>query len=424
MAGFRVAVVRMAHGERLPILIGPDGLPIYHVTEWLVPNRRPANLAVNTLVANCHALKLLYAWANARDMDIEDRMVRGGLLSADEINNLAISCRKKFGQVSSEIQEVPKVIRLPSPEQVRKGQPKAEALNSAETASKIIVTVSSYLGWLSFKGLQDLDPTAARDRQASVKSVIERLGGAAPKIRGRNIVGLRQAPELPVIDLLLEAIEVGSPTNPWTDRGLQVRNRLLVRMLYGLGIRRGEVLGIKIDDHLDLRKNRVLIARNADDPTDPRLYQPLAKTRDRWLPISDGLAELIEQYVMQTRPSFPKARRHPFLFVSHSDGSPLSLSGFSRIFEKLRLRIPGLPADLTSHSFRHAWNDAFSRRMDEKEIDHVREAQLRSHAMGWSPTSGTASTYTRRKVAEDAEKFSLEHQQTISGRRTGDGGKE
>ncbi len=110
MAGFRVALVRMAHGERLPILIGPDGLPVYHATEWVVTNRRPANLAVNTLIANCHALKLLYTWAAANDIDIEDRMVRGVLLSEAEINNLAVSCRKKIGQLSSESQKTPKVI--------------------------------------------------------------------------------------------------------------------------------------------------------------------------------------------------------------------------------------------------------------------------------------------------------------------------
>ena len=83
-----------------------------------------------------------------------------------------------------------------------------------------------------------------------------------------------------------------------------------VGIIYGLGIRRGEALGIKIGDHVQWDRSRILIARNADDPDDPRKRQPLAKTRDRFLPIRDKLIDMMHAYVTHIRFKVPGARKH------------------------------------------------------------------------------------------------------------------
>ena len=66
-----------------------------------------------------------------------------------------------------------------------------------------------------------------------------------------------------------------------------------------------------------------------------------------------------------------------------------------------------MPADLSGHVLRHTWNDVFSKKMDEAGVTPENERQARSYLMGWSPTSDTAATYTRRHVREKAKEVSL-----------------
>lgn len=413
MPGYQVRMIVIDEGERMPLLIGEDGVPLFRPTEWIVTARRAANLAANTLQANCYALKFLYLWADAQGVDIEARMLSGDYLRLNEISSLAAAAQKHLDELdAASPAKPPKPTKIVSLEQVRMKAPSPVRSVQKETAANRLRTVADYLAWLGEMGNLHLDLQTSALRQASLDKMIANLTTMVPKTRGRNVVGKREAPPQDVIDRLLAVIEPGAPDNPWADFGLQIRNRLLVHMFYGLGIRRGEALGIKITDHINFQKSRLLIARNADDAEDPRRHQPLAKTRDRLLPLKDGLIDMIQDYIIQIRRKVPNAAKHQFLFVSHQSGKPLSLSGESRVFEQLRQRTE-LPDYLTTHVLRHAWNDAFSRLIDAKGVTPEREAQMRSQMMGWSPTSGTAATYNRRKIREDAERFSLQHQKVL-----------
>lgn len=342
-------------------------------------------------------------------------MLAGDYLRPTEIRSLAAASQQHLGELgAAHSTKPPRPAKVVSLEQVRLKPPSPVRSVGKDTAANRLRTVADYLGWLGQMGNLHLDLQTAALRNQALTAMTANLGVGIPKTRGRNVVGKREAPPQDIIDRLLAVIELGAPDNPWSDFGLQVRNRLLIHMLYGLGIRRGEALGIKIADHIDFRGKSILIARNADDAEDPRRQQPLAKTRDRRLPLKDGLIDMIQDYMLQIRRKVPNAQKHQqFLFVSHQSGMPLSLSGESRVFEQLRKRT-NLPEYLTSHVLRHAWNDAFSRLIDAKKVEPEREAQLRSEMMGWSPTSGTAATYNRRKVREDADRFLLEHQSLLA----------
>ncbi len=71
--------------------------------------------------------------------------------------------------------------------------------------------------------------------------------------------------------------------------GTCIRNALLVRWFYELGLRRGEVLNVKIPD-INFQSEELTVVRRADDPEDPRKDQPLVKTRDRKIPLSPAFA--------------------------------------------------------------------------------------------------------------------------------------
>jgi site-specific recombinase XerD len=411
-------MIKMERGERVPLLMADDGVPLFRPTEWMVTDRRSANPAANTLQANCYALKFLYLWSECCDVDIEDRMLSGDYLRPHEINSLAAAAQNRLETFDKAQRKHVTPRNVVSLEQVRMREPETAKTVRKDTAANRLRTVSDYLSWLGRKGNLRLDLQAAALRKQALDEMTANLVVEIPKTRGRNVVGQRMAPPEEVMDRLLAAIEPLSPDNPWGDLGLRIRNRLLIHIFYALGVRRGEALGLKIRDHINLRAKKILIARNADDPEDTRTNQPLAKTRDRWIPLADGLVDMIQEYLTHIRVKVPNARKHQFLFVSHQDGAPLSLRGGNKVFEKLRERLADLPANLTPHVLRHAWNDAFSRLMDAKNVSPEREAQMRNEMQGWSPTSGTAATYNRRKITTDAEKFSLEHQKTLLG---GDG---
>lgn len=381
---------------------------------WMMTMRRAINLATATLKEDLQALKVLYGWGFLAGVDIEDRMLAGKFLSTAECVALVDVLKRPISELVSTEGGGRRVepIRTRPLESHRMRQRVGGGEIGTPTTATRMRTVIQYMKWLADEGRNGLALKDAEARLMGRDEMLANLVARIPKGGSRNTLGKREAPPPAVMQALMRVIELDAPENPWRDLGLRVRNRLLIYMLFGLGIRRGELLGIRVD-RIDFQGNRILIARCPDDPVDSRKYQPLTKTRDRWLPMKDGLVAMVQEYVTHVRSKFPKARRHPYLIVSHRDGAPLAMISVNKLFVSLRERIVDLPDDLSPHLLRHAWNDAFSRLADSQELDPVREQQMRSEMMGWSPTSGTAATYSRRHTREAAEKLSLSHQENL-----------
>ncbi|WP_310079839.1 site-specific integrase [Caulobacter sp. BE254] len=193
----------------------------------------------------------------------------------------------------------------------------------------------------------------------------------------------------------LGAIEPASMSNPWGSAACRARNFLILRLLYDLGIRRGELLAVRLED-IDVRQCRLSVRRRPDNPKDPRRRQPVAKTEERILEIQPDLAADLSRYILASRQALPAARKHGFLFIDTRHGAPLSASGLDKIFTQFRT-VDGLPADLTSHVLRHDWNDRFSALMDTKGVKPGDEQRLRMYLQGWTWT-GSAQRYNRRHI--------------------------
>jgi integrase len=86
----------------------------------------------------------------------------------------------------------------------------------------------------------------------------------------------------------------------------------------------------------------------------------------------------------------------------------MSIPALNKVFSELRKSSQNLPKNFSPHIMRHSWNDNFSKIMDAKNIPEEREKQIRSYLMGWSPTSDSASTYTKRHVEKKANEVLLE----------------
>ena len=214
------------------------------------------------------------------------------------------------------------------------------------------------------------------------------------------------------VERMFQVIDPASPENPWKNEHARVRNQLIIWWLQSLGLRKGELLTIRLSD-IDLRSNQVLIARRADDPTETRRDAPNTKTKDRQLALGDHLANLTRAYILGARKQVRNAKRSPYLIVATGTGRPLTLGAVNKLFVELRTRVPGLPEELSPHLLRHNWNDDFSELMDERKIAPEEEERLRKQQMGWSDNSTMAGVYTRRHVQKKSDEASLALQEKL-----------
>ncbi|WP_069041362.1 tyrosine-type recombinase/integrase [Agrobacterium sp. RAC06] len=255
------------------------------------------------------------------------------------------------------------------------------------------------------------------------RECLDRIGeyiGAIPA-PNRDDVGHREGLEAQVIKRLLEVLEPDHPENPF-QANVRFRNYLIVRLLIELGIRRGELLALYIEDMaLTGAKGTVTIHRRPDDIHDDRREKPAVKTAARLLPLSGRATELVHEWVVEYRSKLPLAKRNPFLIVTIPDGRPMSLSNINKIFQAIRKRVPGLPEELGPHLLRHSWNDAFSEQIDRMgNISQENETKWRTRLMGWRGAS-TAQHYLRRTTRRRSNEFLAKIQEGLDIRMADDG---
>lgn len=417
---YQVKTVVAASGERLPILLGSDGLPLFEPTLFALTEIRAKNRAANTIGNSLRGILIFYLFLDLNGIDLRRRLTTGQLLSMGEIEDLVRLCRLPIENiVPASIQEEARSVRGPvvSMEKFRQRVASEVAREITPTfAATRLRCIRDYLKWLasdtsSRVGVGSEYRTAI---EAAGRFVVGAIDARLPAGDNRGKLGEREGLAPDSVKELLRIIDPGSPDNPWQDEHSRFRNELIILWLYYLGMRRGELLGVRVSD-IDFRKGTVIVARRADDPTDPRKVQPNVKTRAREIPLSQLLQDKTNAYVVKYRSALQAARKHRFLFIASDSGAPLSIPSFAKIFNVLRAKSPGLPRNLFAHLLRHTWNDRFSEEMDKRGVSEETEKKTRSYLMGWSETSGSAATYTRRHVRKKAQEASLRMQERMAG---------
>lgn len=371
---------------------------------------RGKNLAANTIGIVLRSVMAFHLFLDGRGIDFDGRLANGKLLSLGEVEDLARLCRlplTELAALSSSSEGT--ALNMVSLEKVRMGVQKTSTTDvDPDVAASRLRYIRMYLQWLATERLSrhGLAPSVASRLGDTARFVAEAIDTRIPHGSGRNAIGQREGVSDEVVEELLRVVDPHSPDNPWRDQHTRYRNALLIHWLLYLGLRIGEVLGVRVSDIVVYRKE-VTIHRRADDPDDPRRYQPQTKTRARVLPVGDTLLAETQAYILNHRSAFPQAKKHAFLFVASRTGKPMTLATVGKLFKELRERCPSLPEGLSGHVLRHTWNDAFSKKMDEAGVPPDNERQARSYLMGWSPTSDTAAVYTRRYVRNKAKEVSL-----------------
>jgi len=394
------------------MLLGKEtGLPLWDPTLFILNELRATNLATNTIEQAARAVMVAHQVFCYLRIDLNDRLSRGRLLTLGEIDVLA-----KLAAFRQE--ELDTLLEDQAASEVVTGQvfalEKARASSagnspkqvSPETKATRLIYIRDYIAWLVAGRRLKLD-VSHEHYQALNEAAQAVVGRINARIPSRNHQPNRRQGVAPEVRArILEVIDPASPDNPWKNKHVRVRNQLIFQWLLLLGIRNGELLSTYAQD-VNLRSGEVVIVRRPDNPEESRKNAPLVKTRGRLLALGPELSDLTRSYLISSRANIRGARRHPYLFVATGKGSPLSKSALNKLFRELRTKVPGLPDDISPHVLRHTWNDDFSELMDERGVLPEEEEKMRRQAMGWSPNSKMAATYTRRHVQRKSNEASL-----------------
>jgi len=159
------------------------------------------------------------------------------------------------------------------------------------------------------------------------------------KARGEVAVDLASRVEAPRVDRPLPYVL--SPedvrtilSRPDTTRALGIRNRAILELLYGGGLRISELIGLKSSDLIPTERLLRITGKG-----DKERIVPLGRQGWRWL----------DRYRRRSRPELVR-NRTPFLFLNRQ-GKPLSRMGVWKIIRKYA---PDFE-QVSPHTFRHSF---------------------------------------------------------------------
>lgn len=301
---FAIEWVRFASGERLPLLTRRiDGLPIEAPTYWIASNERPLNKAAATLEKRLRHLMSLYLWAASRGTTPEQIVRSSAFLTLEQLNDLDRFCRSSLANavatVCSPSGEVGNIISMRSSRSTGRNV----GASQADVGNRL-AAIHSFLEYESYSHLSRMERGGAQrngyeqNRNFILGILRERARSFQP---GPTTHSLKEGLSPEGRAALLALIEAGAPGNPWLPH-VQERNKFIVRLMYDLGLRRGEVLCLRVEDVKLTGDGGILsIIRRPQDSADPRRSKPQVKTLGRQLAISSELREDFLSYLRLRR---------------------------------------------------------------------------------------------------------------------------
>jgi integrase/recombinase XerD len=182
---------------------------------------------------------------------------------------------------------------------------------SPATINRKAACLRSFYRHLRREELVDDDPTAA----------------LRPPSKSRRLPRVLTYAE---VKMLLESVGGGSP--------IDLRDRALLEVMYGCGLRASEAVGLEVND-VDLRRAFV---------------RPHGKgNKERIVPLGREAAAAVKRYLRAGRPELVGSRPRSTLFVNFR-GGPLTRQGLYKIIRR-HAREVGLDGRMSPHTLRHSF---------------------------------------------------------------------
>ena len=195
--------------------------------------------------------------------------------------------------------------------------------------------LAEYAAWLSHCGYSAL---SVRRRLSTLRGYYRFLQGEG--CREDNPAEALHPPRMPL--RLPHAVSVDAVTRlveAWTgDTVLSVRNRALMELAYGAGLRESELTGMTVGRvHLE-----------------EALVRPLGKgSRERLVPIGGMAVRWLSSYIDHARPQLLQGRTSPVLFLSYR-GNPLTRMTVWDIVREAAIAA-GIGDSIHPHTLRHSF---------------------------------------------------------------------
>jgi integrase/recombinase XerC len=184
---------------------------------------------------------------------------------------------------------------------------------SKTSVARSLAAVRSLYRWLATEGVVDQNPA---------KLV------ATPKMP-------KKLPRVPTIEEMNSVLDGQMPETA----AFPQRDRLMLELLYGCGIRNSELTGINCDD-IRLSAEAILIRGKGK--------------KERYVPFGDSVKAALAAYLPVRQATLAEARKNtPALLINHRGGR-LTTRSVGRIIKKIAVA-KGLSPDVHPHTLRHAF---------------------------------------------------------------------
>lgn len=420
---FKTQRAEFESGEEMYFVVDDETrFPLEYPALYAMNKLRKQGDAANTIQAKMSAIAILYSWGKSSEIDIHERIRNKDFFDEDKIEDLSDFCLMNFKLNTNDT-----VTKIMATKVITEGE--SRNTNKIKTIRKIdtpsvssqtyyqrLTYIAPYLKWLS---LRLLNKDGGKYRH-EVQEMVDAINECRPP-RGRSTSFNPKSIEKEDMEKLYSYVKADTSINPFKSKGndarklkrIRVRNELMFTMLHKLGLRVGELCGIKMKDlHLSGSDGVVNIYRRPIDNTDTRKKRAQVKTEARDLPINGKLAMAINDYVTKHRSKVKNSSKSEFLFVTHEkaktpEGSPITMDAVRKIFNNLS-KVTGV--NVTPHKLRHTWNNDFSEMADKEGMSEEREMSLRRYLMGWSKVSKMPEHYAKRHTIRKAHNAMLELQ--------------
>lgn len=391
---FSVLPLRLESGEHLPLLVDSTSWsPVLLAMRWAVLERR-YQVQSSTLAANLRVLGKLYTWAARQHIDLDHLLTRNTL-------------------TPQQIRSLVKYYRNPVPPGVgvwSKQDSDDSSLSSASFDYHLMVT-RSFLVW-ALRTSFGSSSTQIRSYQE-----LEAVCNQIEYLIGSKLVGARPSErQRPLSDAEVAAIRASiAPERPkqglWSyppsfSRATGLRNWLMFEIALGLGLRRAELLKLRLDDIPRGQGNYLKVERRPDDPKDSRRREPAVKTLPRAIETPDPIPQALHAYLTLPPPRGRVSGKSPYLFTSRT-GEPVSVDMADDIIKTISQK-SGI--DFSWHNLRHTWAERTAKILLQMPngVDRLK------YLGGWS-SDRSVERYTKKTIAEQANSKLKSYQQSNLG---------
>ncbi|HTC47780.1 MAG TPA: tyrosine recombinase XerC [Candidatus Aquilonibacter sp.] len=185
---------------------------------------------------------------------------------------------------------------------------------SKPSVARALAAVRSLYRWLAREGMVEQNPA---------KLV------ATPKLP-------KKLPRVPTIEEMNSMIDGKMPE----VAAFPERDRLMLELLYGCGIRNSELTGVDLD-HISLSAEAILIRGKGK--------------KERYVPFGDSVKTALAAYLPERQKLLEETKKHSTaLLINRRAGGRLTTRSVGRIIKKIAVA-KGLSPDVHPHTLRHAF---------------------------------------------------------------------